>query len=114
MILAVVVGEGETIQHLCWCFGTELDMKPQSKNVVDVQVAGEASEVALESYCFFVACCRHKELLGVGRCTWRSTFASGSLGLSDHGEDIRNTDVETSKTDDDRLQTEIKTLYNPS
>ena len=83
----------ETIQHLCWCFGTELDLMLQSKSVEDDQVAGEASEVALESYCFFVACCRHGELLGVGRCTWHSTFASDSLGLSDHGGDIRNTDV---------------------
>ena len=89
-------------------------MKPQSKNVADDQVAGEASEVALESYCFFVACCRHEELLGVGRCTWHSTFAFDSLGWSDRGGDIRNTDVATSKTDDDRSQTEIKTLYNPS
>ena len=82
--------------------------------MVDDQVAGEASKVAIEGYCFFVSCCRHEELLGVGRCTWRSTFASDTLGLSDHGGDIRNTDVVTSKTDDDRLQTEIKTLYNPS
>ena len=89
-------------------------MKPQSKNVADDQLAGEASEVALGSSCFFVVGCHHGELLGVDRCMWRSTFASGSPGLSDHGEDIQNTDVVTSKTDDDRLQTEIKTPYNPS
>ena len=82
--------------------------------MADDQVAGEASKVAPESYCFFVACCRHEELLGVGRCTWRSTFSFDSLGLSDRGGDIQNTDVATSKTDDDRSQTEIKTLYNPS
>ena len=104
----------ETIQHLCWCFGTELDLTLQSRSVEDDQVAGEASEVALGSSCFFVVGCHHEELLGVGRCMWRSTFASDSLGLSDRGGDIRNTDVVTSKTDDDRLQTEIKTLYNPS
>ena len=89
-------------------------MKPQSKNVADDQLAGEASEVALGSGCFIVVGCHHGELLGVGRCMWRSTFASDSLGLSDRGGDIRNTGVVTSKTDDDRLQTEIKTLYNPS
>ena len=81
---------------------------------MDDQIAGEASEVALESYCFFVACCRHEELLGVGRCTWHSTFAFDSLGLSDRGGDIRNTGAVTSKTDNDYLQTEIETLYNSS
>ena len=99
-----------TIQLLCLCFGTELGMRLQSRSVVDDQVAGEASKVALESDCFFVAGCHHEELLGVGRCTWRSTFSSGSLGLSDRDGDIQNTDVVTSKTDDDRLQTEIKTF----
>ena len=86
-----------TIQLLYLCFGTELDMKPQSKSVADDQVAEGASEVALESDCFFVVGCHHEELLGVGRCTWRSTFAFDSLGLSDRGGDIRNTDVATSK-----------------
>ena len=81
---------------------------------MDDQAAGEASKVALESDYFFVVGCHHEELLGVGRCMWRSTFASDSLGLSDRDGDIRNTGVVTSKTDDDRLQTEIKTLYNPS
>ena len=89
-------------------------MKPQSKNVADDQLAGEASEVALGSSCFFVVGCHHGELLGVGRCMWRSTFASDSLGLSDRDGNIQNTGVVTSKTEDDRLQTEIKTLYNPS
>ena len=62
----------------------------------------------LESDCFFVVGCHHEDLLGVDRCMWRSTFAYDSLGLSDRGGDIRNTDVATSKTDDDRSQTEIK------
>ena len=110
----MVVVEVETIQHLCWCFGTELDLTLQSRSVADDQVAGEASKLVLESDCFFVVGCHHEELLGVGRCTWHSSFASDSLGLSDHGGDIRNTDVVTSKTDDDHSQTEIKTLYNPS
>ena len=82
--------------------------------MVDDQVAGEASKVAIEGYCFFVSCCRHEELLGVGRCTWRSTFSFDSLGLSDRGGDIQNTDVATSKIDDDHLQAEIKTIYNSS
>ena len=103
-----------TIQLLCLCFGTELGMRLQSRSVVGDQVAEGASEVALESDCFFVVCCHREERLVVVRCTWRNAFAFGSLGLSDHGGDIQNTDVVTSKTDDDRLQTEIKTLYNPS
>ena len=89
-------------------------MKPQSKSVADDRAAAEASEGALGSSCFFVVCCHREERLGVGRCTWRSTFAFDSLGWSDRGGDTRNTDVATSKTDDDRSQTEIKTLYNPS
>ena len=104
----------ETIQHPCWCFETERGMTLQSRSVADDQVVEGASEVALESDCFFVVGCHHEELLGVGRCKWRNTFAFDSLGLSDRGGDIRNTDVVTSKTDDDRFQTEIKTLYNPS
>ena len=101
-----------TIQLLCLCFGAELGMKPQSKSVVDDQVAEGASEVALESDCFFVVGCHREERLGVVRCTWHNAFAFGSLGLSDHGGDIRNTDVVTSKTDDDRLQTEITESHN--
>ena len=99
-----------TIQLLCLCFETELGMRLQSRSKVGDQVAKGASEVALESDCFFVVCCHREERLGVVRCMWRNAFAFGSLGLSDHGGDIRNTDVLTSKTDDNRLQTEIKTL----
>ena len=112
--MVVVVVEVETIQHPCWCFETERGMTLQSRSVADDRAAAEASEVALWSSCFCVVCCHREERLGVVRCTWRNAFAFGSLGLSDHGGDIRNTDVVTSKTDDDRLQTEIKTLYNPS
>ena len=100
----------ETIQYLYWCFGTELGMRPQNKSVADDRAAAEASEVALGNSCFFVVGCHREERLDVVRCTWRNAFAFGSLGLSDHGGDIRNTDVVTSKTDDDRLQTEIKTF----
>ena len=110
----MVVAEVETTQQFCCYFETELDMMLQSRSVADDQVAGEASKLVLESDCFFVVGCHHEELLGVGRCMWRSTISSGSLGLSDHGGDIQNTDVVTSKTDDDRSQTEIKTLYNSS
>ena len=79
------------------------------------QAAREASEVVLERSCFFVACCRHEEPLGVGRCTWRTAFAFGSLDLSVRGKGIRNTGAESSKTcvqhDDDHSVREIKTLY---
>ena len=104
----------ETIQHLCWYFETELDLTLQSRSVVDDQVARETSEVALGSSCFFVVCCHREEPSGVVRCKWRSTFAFGSPDLSDHGGDIQNTDVVTSKTDENRLPTEIETLYNSS
>ena len=110
----MVAVEVETIQHLCWCFEIELDMTLRSRSVADDQVAGEASKVVLGSSCFFVVWCHHEGPLGAGRCTWRTAFAFCSLCLIDHGVDIQNTDVATSKTDDDRSQTEIKTLYNSS
>ena len=112
--MVVVEVEVETIQHPCWCFEIERGMTIQSRSVADDRVAGEASEVVLERSCFFVVCCHREGPLGAGRCTWRTAFAFCSLCLSDHGVDIQNTDVATSKTDDDRLQTEIKTFYNPS
>ena len=58
-----------TIQLLCLCFGTERGMRLQSRSVVGDQAAREASEVALESDCFFVVCCHHEELLGVGHAS---------------------------------------------
>ena len=73
-----------TIQLLCLCFGTELGIRLQSRSVVGDQVAEGASEVALESDCFFVVCCHREERFGVVRCMWRNAFAFGSLGLSDH------------------------------
>ena len=89
-ILAVVVAEGETIQHLCWCFGTELDMMLQSRSVADDRAAEEASVVAHLSNLVLIASSRHEEELGAVRCTFRIAFDCDNRGLSGRDVDIQS------------------------
>ena len=102
-ILAVVVAEDETIQHLCWCFGTELEKKLQNTIVMGDPAAVGASVGAHLSSLVLIASFRHEEQWGAVCCTFRIAFDCGSHDLSGRDEDIQSRGVVSCRTLGDRL-----------